>query len=97
MSTLARLTKWYFSQCDGDWEHGYGIIIDTLDNPGWRLKVNLIDTDLELKAFQRTEIERSDNDWLQCWVKEGIFLGACGPENLEEMLLIFCEWSDIGS
>lgn len=29
------LQKWYKSQCDGDWEHEYGIKIETVDNPGW--------------------------------------------------------------
>jgi hypothetical protein len=31
---LKRLQDWYVSQCDGGWEHTYGISIDTLDNPG---------------------------------------------------------------
>ena len=30
---------WYLSQCNGDWEHAYGVKIDTLDNPGWTLEV----------------------------------------------------------
>jgi hypothetical protein len=28
------LEAWYASRCDGEWEHGYGISIETLDNPG---------------------------------------------------------------
>jgi hypothetical protein len=33
---LQRLQQWYRAQCNGDWEHSYGVMVDTLDNPGWR-------------------------------------------------------------
>lgn len=38
---LKGLQDWYCSQCNGDWEHGYGVSIETLDNPGWSLKIEL--------------------------------------------------------
>jgi len=31
--------QWYEGHCDGDWEHGFGPEIETIDNPGWRLKI----------------------------------------------------------
>ena len=34
-AVFQRLQKWYKSQCNGDWEHSFGIKIETLDNPGW--------------------------------------------------------------
>ncbi|GHB54781.1 hypothetical protein GCM10010331_48120 [Streptomyces xanthochromogenes] len=34
-NVLDRLQSWYSAQCNGDWEHEWGIKIDTLDNPGW--------------------------------------------------------------
>nr|TKK07812.1 hypothetical protein SrhCFBP13529_11555 [Stenotrophomonas rhizophila] len=46
MHALDRLQKWYADQCDGDWEHSFGIRIDTLDNPGWTVSVDLTDTAL---------------------------------------------------
>jgi Immunity protein 53 len=45
------LQKWYQSQCNGDWEHSYGITIQTLDNPGWSLFVNLDGTMMEERSF----------------------------------------------
>ena len=39
------LQQWYYGHCNGDWEHGSGIHIDTLDNPGWSITINLEDTD----------------------------------------------------
>ncbi len=29
-STLERLCSWYSQKCNGDWEHSYGVSIDTL-------------------------------------------------------------------
>ncbi|MGT2440121.1 Imm53 family immunity protein [Bradyrhizobium betae] len=48
---LERLERWYAAQCNGDWEHTYGITIETLDNPGWSFKVELRDTYLSGRMF----------------------------------------------
>ena len=32
---LSWLQQWYSAHCDGEWEHGFGVTIATLDNPGW--------------------------------------------------------------
>lgn len=45
------LMNWYNTQCDGNWEHDYGILIETTDNPGWSIEINLQNTsvnDLEI-------------------------------------------------
>jgi len=34
-NVMERIQDWYRRQCDGDWEHSYGVKIETLDNPGW--------------------------------------------------------------
>ena len=34
---LYLLQRWYVAQCDGEWEHAYGVEIGTLDNPGWSI------------------------------------------------------------
>ncbi|MFI6740322.1 Imm53 family immunity protein [Nonomuraea sp. NPDC050451] len=47
MSALAFLQSWCSSCCDDGWEHTYGGTISTLDNPGWRLKIDLADTPLD--------------------------------------------------
>ncbi|MEU4549059.1 Imm53 family immunity protein [Nonomuraea dietziae] len=43
---LTSLQSWYASCCDDDWEHSYGVTIGTLDNPGWCMKIDLVDTSL---------------------------------------------------
>lgn len=33
LSHVEWLQRWLLAQCDGDWEHGDGITIQSLDNP----------------------------------------------------------------
>jgi hypothetical protein len=53
---LKRLQELYASLCDGEWEHGHGIHIGTLDNPGWSLSVNLADTYLSDRSFDEVSL-----------------------------------------
>ena len=95
VSALQRLRQWYKAQCDGDWEHSYGVSIGTLDNPGWRLEIDLTDTPLQYKSFieVKSDYEHGEN-WLTCFLRDGKFQGACGPDRLEEILGIFLEWAE---
>jgi hypothetical protein len=95
VTSLARLQTWYHSQCDEDWEHQFGVHIETLDNPGWSVKIDLNETPLEGKEFETVQIERSDNDWLFVTSTPTLFKIACGPHNLEEGLTMFCNWADL--
>ena len=101
---LAGLQRWYLANCDGDWEHTYGVEILTLDNPGWSVEIHVEDTPLAGAPFEPVKIERSDSDWLTCWVgvpdrpdrgrvQEEAFQAYCGPANLEEAIGVFLDWS----
>jgi hypothetical protein len=75
------------------WEHTYGITIETLDNPGWRVQIDLTDTDLEHTPFDEIkDLERAEN-WVHCWVEDGKFHGAAGPFMLSTLLGLFNEWA----
>jgi hypothetical protein len=69
---LTELQARYIAQCDGAWEHTYGIKIETLDNPGWMLRVDLAETELAGRAFDRVEVERSEQDWIHAWVEREV-------------------------
>lgn len=94
MQPLERLQVWYQGQCNGDWEHTYGIKIDTLDNPGWTVQISLQETYLEAESFEDVEINRTSNSWIFARVTEKIFKISCGPRNLDEALSIFCNWAE---
>ena len=61
MSSIAKLSEWYQAQCVDDWQEQYGIKIDTLDNPGWSLKIDLLRTKLHDKEFPLVERLRSEH------------------------------------
>jgi hypothetical protein len=92
-TVLAELERWYLAQCNGDREHSFGVRITTLDNPGWKLTIDLSGSPLAGVAFERIQTDRTERDWFWCWVEEGVFNGAGGPGNLEEMLAAFVAWN----
>jgi hypothetical protein len=92
MNILKWIQNWYLENCDGDWEHCYGVNISTLDNPGWTIDIDLTDTNIEDKKFEVIDIERSESDWIYCNVSDNTFHGNGGPNNLEEILMIFQSW-----
>ena len=93
-SELTELQNWYAAQCDGEWEHQDGIEINTLDNPGWRIVIDLDDTPLEGIAFEPVEENyEHDTEWLRCWIADEKFQAAGGPLRLSRMLRIFLDWA----
>jgi hypothetical protein len=92
--TLGRLQAWYGSHCNGSWEHTHGVRIDTVDNPGWSVKIDLQGTPLLARDLRPVVIDRSDGDWVRCDVANGIFQGWGGTTNLTEILDIFLRWAD---
>ncbi|MGZ3823129.1 MAG: Imm53 family immunity protein, partial [Mucilaginibacter sp.] len=59
---------WYASNCDRDWEHSFGIKIETLDNPGWAITIDLEATKWEDLKFSEN-VELSEDDWFNIDVK----------------------------
>jgi len=100
MSTLARLQSWYSRQCNGEWEHASGISIQSCDNPGWWVKIDLIGTPLERSVF--TEIAEGVDaqrfaqvpDWMSCYKEDGVWHGAGDDAKLERILESFLAWAE---
>lgn len=96
MTALARLQQWFLNQCDGDWEHENGIHIETLDNPGWSVKVNVIGTKVEGKTFASVSIPEdlasSDLDWIFLRREGDVIMLSCGPQCLERGVNMLCDW-----
>lgn len=99
MDLLAGLQDWYASQCNGDWEHQYGISLTSLDNPGWWIKIDLAGTSLQSRTFE-TLIENVDADhfstadrWLHCRVENNVWHGAGDETKLPVILRAFLDWA----
>ena len=96
MELLNKLQDWYRSHCDGNWEHSYGVKIDTLDNPGWSVSIDLAETLLENVDFQKIasgDSEDRNSFWINCIKKDGVFLAKGSSESLEKIISIFLEWA----
>ena len=93
--------RWYLAECNGDWEHSYGIEIGTLDNPGWTLKIDLRETTLLGQPFARVAYGKIANDleewqiagsWWVAELKGETFEAACGPLDLPSVIGLFRNW-----
>jgi hypothetical protein len=89
---FSAIEQWYEAQCNGEWEHSHGVKIDTLDNPGWRVLIDLRDTRKQNSIQERIKIDRTDTNWVYYWVEKNQFQIACGPLNLSEAFDIFVSW-----
>ncbi len=100
MTTLARLQTWYSRQCNGIWEHSSGVVIESCDNPGWWVKINLIGTPLQTHTFTKIG-EGVDarhfplgSYWLSCHIENGTWHGAGDETKLERILEVFLAWAE---
>lgn len=94
MNILEWLKEWYKSNCNGDWEHNYGITIENVDNPGWYINIDLWDTELENKPFDEVQIHHNEQDWLFCRVENNKFMASGDPDKLIKILEIFRNWQE---
>lgn len=99
-SALVRLQAWYARQCDGEWEHHHGITVESCDNPGWWVKIDLLGTPLAVRQFDPiaenvdTEDFQLGERWLVCRVAEGVWTGAGDETKLERILENFLSWAE---
>jgi hypothetical protein len=67
--------------------------IETLDNPGWTVEIDLAETDLEGRQFTEINQLGSERDWIHCKVEDRKFFGNGGAPMLEPILRTFLEWA----
>jgi len=93
MSTLSDLEAWYAGHCNGDWEHARGIHVETIDNPGWMLRVDLAGTELADRPFEAIVTAGDADAWMDARVVGGVWQAACGPGGLERAIETFLRWA----
>jgi hypothetical protein len=91
---FASLQRWYSRQCDGDWEHSFGVRIDTLDNPGWTVTIDLEGTGLENRTFDGIAEDIDGPSWIRCHAGSGKFEAACSPGMLSNVVARFLIWAE---
>ena len=92
---LTQLQQWYLSNCNGDWEHTYGVSIGTLDNPGWSFKIELTGTPCDGRDLARKSVGDHDTDdsWYVYWVADNEYHAAGGALMLTKMIDDFLGWA----
>ena len=94
MNEINWIIEWFKSYCDGDWEHSNGMTIETMDNPGWCVKIWLDGTELADVAFKDIKVNNGKRDWMRCSVKNYIFEGFGDPDKLLDILQVFKNWAE---
>lgn len=92
-AAFAYLQTWFRAQCNGFWEHGNGVTIETLDNPGWMVTIDVSETPLDGKVMKPIRKERNEKDWMACSVENNKFRGQGDPAKLDEILEAFAAWA----
>jgi len=91
---LKWLERWYTDNCNGNWEHSYGITIETLDNPGWDIKIDLKDTVLEKEKIEYEFNKKNENDWYGIKIEDSVFSAFGDPNKLSFLLELFKKFVD---
>lgn len=89
---LTWLQAWYCMECNGDWEHQYGVEIRTLDTPAWGVRIDLADTAMESEPMKPVAVRYGEDDWLECRVENQKFQGKSTLRNLRELIRCFWAW-----
>ena len=90
-TNLEKLQNWFIAQNDGDWEHTYGVKIETLDNPGWNLQIDLEETDYDHLEMEYTLCENSEHDWYSLRIRDHLFSASGDPTKLDFLIGKFFE------
>jgi Immunity protein 53 len=94
MQPVEFLQSWYQARSNGTWERSHGITIESLDTPGWLVKIDLEGTPLEGQAMAAVEREISQSDWLVCRVERNCFCGQGDPGKFLAILEVFRAWAE---
>lgn len=97
MEILSWIEKWFLSQCDGGWEHSYSIKIESLDNPGWGLTIDIAETELQDLNIPYKLVENSENDWYGIKIENQKFEAFGDPLKLEFLLTKFKDFAENNS
>ncbi|MFJ2027030.1 immunity 53 family protein [Streptomyces sp. NPDC087897] len=88
------IQSWYASNCDGEWEHEFGIRMATTDNPGWHIEIDVSETELEGVRIPRERCELPEGGWMIAWSDGTVFQAACAPGALGDVDALFEHWAE---
>lgn len=97
LDTSIRMARWYAWQCDGDWEHEYGIRVERVHD-GWNLSIDLsftevesVDFDLQ-KVYAEFRVARPYDASIQLSRAGKQLRGKCGAGAMTDMVGVAFDW-----
>lgn len=57
LSPVEKIEDWFASRCNGAWEHQFGLTIESTDNPGWQVSLDMQSDHFNLGACESRLIE----------------------------------------
>lgn len=88
-NSIEWLCLWYKNNCNGDWEHYYGISIETIDNPGWSITIDIEGTEINIPDINWQFFENGPDDWYGYKLENGKFEASGDPNKLEFIISLF--------
>jgi hypothetical protein len=100
---LRWLDQYFFALCDDYWEHSHGVKINRSDNPQWSIKIEMTETQMQGRGFERLQPGQTSGDlaewrrtgsWWVARVEDDTFDVARGPPDLSAAISAFWRWVD---
>lgn len=91
MEILDWIQNWFKNNCDGEWERGEGIQINTLGKPGWEVEIDISNTSLANIQIDWILNENSVQDWYGVKIENQKFTAAGDSGKLRFLLSLFKE------
>ena len=93
MTNLQRLAAWCSQQQNAPWERSNGVRIERIDDPGWRVQIDLRGTVALGRTYREIRQLCPGDRWLHCRVKGDCFEACGGLFMLDEILDLFLDWA----
>lgn len=88
MENIQWLTNWFLGNCDGDWEHSNIVTIQTIDNPGWMVRIDISETSSQGKQMSK-DLQGDENDWMVIKCDGAVFEAFGDPTKLNLLIEYF--------
>jgi len=85
------IQQWFLNNCDGAWEQGEAIQINTTDNPGWEVEIDMSNTSLATLSIPQILNEKNKNDWYSVKIEDKTFSASGDAQKLQFLLGLFKE------
>jgi Immunity protein 53 len=92
---LLAIEQWLGRQTEDYLSTEKAIQIETLDNPGWGVRVDLKGTSALSGDIDTAEFEENADYWFHCSIAQKKFIGYGGVHNLSSILTCFTSWAGL--